>query len=319
MRGCQRRGGSWVGGGLLVMVAVVACDPAARPTASALGEAERGGPVATGRTAAGGAATERGEGTTAVDDAGRSPREAELASLERAREEIEGRIDVLRGEVAASTLDPIALVKAYLAAERWEDRLAYVSEPRVVRPLMARRYRSVAFPVGEHHVDPTPRSMDAGEDWARVSVAFVTGRDRAGRPMGHVAEYYLQQTPRGHRIDWEASTGHNPMTLAAFREELPRTPVELRLTARIDGYYNHEFLWSRTSHASLELSDARPGRPGDTVHGYVARDDASAREVLGRLGDGEKHKVLVTLRYSPEATSPECAHVVAIRWGWVKS
>ena len=38
---------------------------------------------------------------------------------------------------------PDAVVRAYLAAARWEDRLPCVAEPKAVRQLMAVRYRDL--------------------------------------------------------------------------------------------------------------------------------------------------------------------------------
>src|SRR5215208_6945129 len=96
---------------------------------------------------------------------------------------------------------PASLVQSYLAASRWEDRLAYVVDPETVRPLMADHYRDFPGPVRPVRVEPIGCTVAAAGSRCRLD-AVLRGPNAFGVEVDETSPYYLLRTADGWRIDW---------------------------------------------------------------------------------------------------------------------
>jgi len=202
----------------------------------------------------------------------------------------------------------IDVVRSYLAALNWEDRVSYVLYPEIVRPHMQTYY--------------------AGRRWKPEEIDFMitTAREPQPTPDGWVAVeartgrllsvLYLLRVADSYKIDWVSSVGFNSISPASFRATRPRVFVRFRAIAKLDDYYNYEFSGQENGMWSIDLNEANHG---DIGHGYIQKNGPDGHRLFQCLKDGKEHRVVVDLCYTPFSQSPSVfliSRVVAADTWW---
>ena len=110
-------------------------------------------------------------------------------------------------EVGALT--PEELVRSYLAAHDWRERLPYVLNPRDVAPLMAMHYRNQSlegiaalFADAESGPSITREKKDRNEVVVAVDTSLV-------HPEFPVWRFVVKPSDHGYRIDWQKTVARN--------------------------------------------------------------------------------------------------------------
>jgi hypothetical protein len=178
-----------------------------------------------------------------------------------------------------------AVVRAYLNAPRWEDRLQYVLRAAEVKPLMEARYGH-GWKAPEYKIDLVSELPSSSDDWAVLAVEIG---DR-------VNIYYLRKTPQGFKIDWENSVGFNPTSPEEIRATKPVWPVRFRALAQLDDYENSRFKYPEDATLSIRLTDADGKSIGQA---YLDKKSPDGFRLFDVLKDGRRHAVAVDLRYIP--------------------
>jgi hypothetical protein len=178
-----------------------------------------------------------------------------------------------------------AVVRAYLSAPQWEDRLQYVLRPAEVKPFMEARYAR-DWKAPKYQIDIVGELPGASEDWAVVEVEIGE----------HANFYYVRRTPQGARIDWENSIGFNRISPEEIRATKPVWPVRFRAVAQLDDYENFKFKYPSELTLNIRLTDADGKSIGQA---YLDKKSPDGRLLFEALKDGRRHAVAVDLRYIP--------------------
>lgn len=167
------------------------------------------------------------------------------------------------------------LLKQYLAAKSWQEKLPFVYQSAQARPLMEEYYGSqgLADPVLRGKISAT--EMTIGRHNV-LTLSFVSG-DRLDR----VVHASFWRTTDGLRLDWESFVGFSGKSMGAFRANRSTQPTVFRVLALPDDYYNFEFADPK-KYLCLRLYS--PGGD-DYMHGYCARDSTEGRKLVEILGD----------------------------------
>ncbi|MGE3757615.1 MAG: hypothetical protein AB7H97_07660 [Pseudobdellovibrionaceae bacterium] len=196
------------------------------------------------------------------------------------------------------------VLKKYLDARSWEARLDFVRKPDVVKPLMIEWYKEIDFSKGKPYLrleaDPETKASDLKEGgWTNIRVVFAEGQNAFGSTVQDAAWYSLQLTSSGFKIDWEASVSYNPMTFKAMQAQKPTDPQKFRVFAELANYYNYEFRDSDSYLYSIRLHEPETY---ESVYGYIKRDSPDGKRLYEILKDGQKHPVILNVRYHPYAS-----------------
>lgn len=188
---------------------------------------------------------------------------------------------------AGSALDT---VRAYLSAPSWRDRSSLVLNPKRVKPLMESRYS------GKRWVAPKFQLLTQTEPTPSISGWVKVEADVSGS----ITSYYLKHTMKGYRIDWESSVGFNPMSPEEFRATKPSKPIRFRIYAKLDDYYNYEFLGAKDIAYSIIIEDRNNNRLG---HGYADKNSHIGQVLFNKLRDGNNHEMVLDVQCLPDAES----------------
>ena len=168
----------------------------------------------------------------------------------------------------------------------------------------------------------------AGSRWKPEEIDFmmVTTQEPQPTPDGWVAiearmgrelsVFYLKKTDDGYKIDWMASVGFNTISPASFRATKPLAPVRFRAIANLADYYNFDFFGRQDVFWSVRLEDTNRT---DIGHGYVRKDGPDGYKLFQCLKDGQGHRVVVDLHYTPWSEDPSVfmiSRVVATDSWW---
>ena len=186
---------------------------------------------------------------------------------------------------SATPESPAAVVRAYLNAPRWEDRLQYVLRPAEVKPFMEARY-GPDWKAPKYEIDAIRELPSASDDWAVLAVEIGD----------HANIYYLRKTPQGFKIDWENSVGFNRISPEEIRATKPVWPVRFRAVAQLDDYENFKFKYPSELTLNIRLTDADGKSIGQA---YLDKKSPDGRLLFEALKDGRRHAVAVDLRYIP--------------------
>ena len=197
---------------------------------------------------------------------------------------------------------PEDVVRKYLNASAWRDRLPVVLNPDDVTSKMAAHY-------GDDFKGPRKfRSMTSTCTGQRNECSVVVTRDD-GNDGTSTTTYTLWRTPSGWKIDWEASVGYNATTPAAFLAQRPTTPVRFRVWAELSDYYNYAFMNGQKQWYSVALSD-----DGDKElpTGYIAKNSDSGQRVFDLLKDGRKHRMVVDIAFPSDSIEGNVVNLDAV-------
>lgn len=216
------------------------------------------------------------------------------------------------------------VLRRFQSVRTWQEKLAFVYQPRQVEPLMHEYYGS------QNGSDPKLTGLIASSNLKigdrRVLSLVYACEDR----LDLAAYVSFHRTPDGLRLDWESLVGFSGTTLSAFRASRSPKPTEFRLLALLDDYYNYEF-----ADAGQFLS-VRLYRPDgqDYLHGYCRKNSEDGHRLLAALGllGGEPSAVFlqnrptsakqayapitVLLAFPPEAKSDRCVQIEKFIAGW---
>ena len=185
---------------------------------------------------------------------------------------------------------PEAVVRKYLAAEQWQDRLKYVENPQTVEPLMKDFYKEGYH--GPVKFESMAKADDGPGGEKRIKVVF--GKTTAGI-FTRVDEsiYWIIPTPQGPKVDWTASSLYQPMSWAAYRSKRPITPFKFRVIASLSDTYYAGFD-DRQTWIAVDLVD--PHESADLV-GYARRSSQIGHDLFESLKDGRSHEFILNLRF----------------------
>lgn len=192
--------------------------------------------------------------------------------------------------------EEISVMKKYLAAIKWEDRLGQVREPQKVKHLMAERYKDFHGPYDYVSVS----LLD--EDGSGIKQVRVVKEG-----YNNFADYYLVKTDQGYKVDWKASLGINENVATIFQVEKPTASKRFLVYGKLGSYYNYEFKGKENKYwnVKLSVSDGKGSTKGH-FSGYFLRSSSQSNKLLDLLKDQEKHKLVVDLSYLPESRSKDC-------------
>jgi hypothetical protein len=182
---------------------------------------------------------------------------------------------------------PAAVVRAYLNAAHWEERLQYVLRPTEVKPFMQARY-AADWKAQKYQIEILDESPGASDDWVVVQVKIGD----------HANAYYLQRTPQGLRIDWENSVGFNRISSEQILATKPLHPVRFRVLAQLNDYANFQFKDPEDAMLNLQITDAEGKSIGQA---FLDKNSADGRTLFKALKDGRQHAIAVDLRYLSSA------------------
>jgi hypothetical protein len=197
------------------------------------------------------------------------------------------------------------VVRGYLEAKTWQERLPYVLDPERIRPLLEERYG------GRATLSP-PKSFSISPPVERGAYLLmnVSGSDADGQAFQSLLP--LKRTGVGGKIDWEAAVGYNPKSLKTFLATKTNEPAVFRVMCDRASYYTFNYVNARHSHLSVRIVDADPFK---TTHGYISRDSDVGERLVELLEDGKAHPLTLELKCEgPEGepiTRPD-ANAVAI-------
>ncbi len=205
------------------------------------------------------------------------------------------------------------LVIDFHRTEKWEDKLAYVSHPEIVRPLMEAWYRKHPEDV---YFDRIKFGMDQPVEVGRrnfIQIGLLVGEKGGSEIEDRPMIMAVERLDEGnYKIDWETSSGYQPYSFEELTTEKPVDPVELRLTLETSDFYNFGF--NQEEHFAFKgtfLSNP------DALYVYGRREDPAARRLSHSLSILESIGVIVKVRYPPNASAKdqlELVEVVSESW-----
>ncbi len=185
-----------------------------------------------------------------------------------------------------------AVVRAYLAADGYRAKSAFVRDPERVAPLMQEYFarHAGAVPVTWKSVQAGGTGFYSGDD-----LSFPITKVGVETIRGDQLEFTVEQTPRGPLIEWETSLGYSPKAWPEVLAAKSKSP--LRVLAALADYYNFDFNDER-GQLCVRLQD--PQNKELLGYGYLERNHPVALELRGMLEDA-----------SPESPRPIVVEVAA--------
>ena len=183
------------------------------------------------------------------------------------------------------------IVEAFLLSDTAKGRARFVLDPKTVLPRMEKYYEESNL----NGIEVKELSRIDGEGDPKPG---KYGKYRAGyinrRGNKNTSIYYVKNTRGGFKIDWEASTGFNEVSWKALKVSRPTKPVDMRVEAVLDDYYNYAFANAERTHYSIRF-----GLEG--VSGYVRKDSRLGKRLFDILKDGEGHNLVLSIRFLPNS------------------
>jgi hypothetical protein len=183
---------------------------------------------------------------------------------------------------------PEGVVKSYLKANKWQDRLSYVRNPQLVRRLMEVRYANVDW--------SKPLTFNIEKKQTENDYSIV------GVKMDNDTSFFaLKKEKDGWKIDWPASVQYNPMTVAAYKAQRPLEHYNMRMRAKLSDYYNFEFGNGQSKYYSIQLTG--PDDDDERMpYGYIEKKSEPGKKLFEFLKDGEAHFVILKISFLPGST-----------------
>ncbi len=199
----------------------------------------------------------------------------------------------------ASEITPdVKVVKAYLDAKTWEERLPYVRYPEKVKPLMQEWYKNFTGTTSYIEIQPSKKKDVKVGGWISVRAIFSRGKNGFGQIVEDARWYTLQKTQDGYLIDWESSEGYNPFTIKAYIVQKPTNPLKFRLCAKMDSTYSGYFLKKEDIYYNIRLEEAKDF---NYLYGYILKNSEDGKRIFDILKDGEWHNVIVIIHHYPDS------------------
>lgn len=197
----------------------------------------------------------------------------------------------------------IFLIQSYYACKKWEERLVYVLHPETVKHSMkdyyTDNYKSSTITKDEISIQ--------GSHY-KVNETFKVG----------LRDYiiYCKKTSKGFKIDWEAYTGYNPISLRTFKANLSTQPTEFRVSATIGTYYNYNYRDAKNTHWNVNISNN-----GESISGcYISKSSVLGQKLYEILKDGKEHMLIVEIKIDSSVDDSGNIAIITnvIKEGWSK-
>ena len=188
--------------------------------------------------------------------------------------------------LSSGSSGPEAVVKAYLNAETWEERVPFVITGEVFKDDMRERYKDLKGPVAYKSVKMLKESRPFGGFNFAIPKEYVTCE--AVLSDDSKTLYYLKETPEGYKIMWNL-IGLNMKSTAALKAEQPSSEL-LYVSASLDDYWNYGFKPGTHYSVRLDFPD------GGYVHSFVEHKKGS--KLFEILKDGRSHCIYALLSWS---------------------
>jgi hypothetical protein len=208
--------------------------------------------------------------------------------------------------------DAMDVLTEYLNARTVEEKLRYVRLPERVRPLMEDWYRKNPDPpVTVSEVTDRAKIRAGTEESGIIYLVqlylevnepdpLTPGATRKSRRWYNVEEIG-SGAKRDYLVDWETSSGYQPMSWEQFRTERPQQPVAFRVHMTLGGdYYNHEFTdEEKWQYARLAIPHPLEGMVF-LFHGYIETKSQAWRDLQSCDGS-----LILRLRYPANSLSAD--------------
>ncbi len=202
--------------------------------------------------------------------------------------------------------DSIAfIIQSYFSSKKWEDRIPYVLNPKTVTPLMK------SFYTDNYRSASVKRNLIA-----------IQGRDyKVDESFRVVVQgstiIYFKKTDEGFKIDWEATTGHNPISMKTFKAHSNSDIASFRIQAEIGNYYNYNYRNAEKTHWNVGVID----NDGNSISGcYISKTSEEGKKLYEILKDGKQHYLILEIKMdTSESKSGDIAVITKfIKQGWSK-
>ena len=175
----------------------------------------------------------------------------------------------------------IYLIQSYYSCKKWEDRLAFILKPEIVKSSMKGYYTD-----NYKSSTVTKDNISIQGSGYKINESFKVIID------GDII-IYCKKTNDGFKIDWEASAGFNPVSMKTFKANLSTQPTEFRVNATISNYYNYNYIDSQNTHWNVLIKDIER----NTIIGcYISKSSAEGKKLYDILKDGKTHALILELK-----------------------
>ncbi len=194
-----------------------------------------------------------------------------------------------------------AVIEGFLAADSQEERLKFVRSPERVAPLMGEWYAGGAPQRQEiaEFIFSKKERID-GRYWILLAAKLT--------PSEQIQFFTLEQTEGAILMDWETSSGYQPMRAEDLRTQRPTSPVPLRVNVELSDFYDGE-RFSPSEHLCCRLT--YPGDPDFEFYGYAPLDSPIGTE-LRRILEIMRPAWILEIRYPEAATHPKQVEITGI-------
>lgn len=196
------------------------------------------------------------------------------------------------------------VIRNYISAPNWRERLPFVRLPERVAPMMEQFYATNPdTPIKQTSMEMTWAGYVRGHFLIVVTLADTNYREHY---------FTLERINDEYKIDWEVLVEYNPMSWKDFREQRPTEPVEFRVSLTADQYYNFQF--GNASEFQCFKLASRDEFVG--LYGYARRDAPWFKEI--DIPPGYTKLVIVKLRFPEQAQGSNQVEIVDyIQQSWV--
>lgn len=173
-------------------------------------------------------------------------------------------------------------IKNYLRTSTADERIKYV----MIDSKTSSRLRSY-YSNGATNVEVENDAILILDKLGEYHTVSVRVKGRFGTS---ILNYFVKKQKGKYVINWEASAGYNDVTLTAYKSGRSSS-IEVRVVAKLDDYYNYNYVGKESQYLSVSLRDPISGN----VAGYVLRNSTLGKALASLLSDGREHNIIVKL------------------------
>ena len=169
----------------------------------------------------------------------------------------------------------INVLKQYYNCATWEDRLKFVLNPDKVKTKMEEYYSTgyKYYEIFAENISIKENNFNEGN----IVTAFYRNDI-----------IYLKKVNDNFLVDWEATIGYNPVSLAAFNTSSIGTTAKLRVNGKLSNSFIGNY--SNENYYSINLN----GRVTPCV--YIGKTSQIGIKLFNLLKDGKSHQIIVELK-----------------------
>lgn len=195
----------------------------------------------------------------------------------------------------------VFVIQSYFSSKKWEDRLDYVLNPSIVKPLMNSYYTD-----------------NFKSNTINKNIISIQGENHEINELFKViidGDYilYLKKTVDGFKIDWEASTGQNPISMKIFIAQSNSKPAIFRVKAEIGDYYNFNYRDAKNTHWNITINDNHY----NVISGcYVSKSSEEGEKIYQILKDGKQHHLILEIKMDNSGKNATITKVIKEGWSY---